>query len=99
MTNEWTRVAPMSLYRRGYAHTVFSDQLYVIGGCDIRNRYLKTVECYAPSINEWQTLAPMLRRREEPSACASNGFIYVFGGRGMKGRHKSIERYDRRENS
>lgn len=81
------------------AHVVFSGHLFVIGGRNIRDRFVDCVEFYDISTNMWQTVASMRHQRSGSAACASNGFIYVLGGENEDDVLGSIERYDPRENS
>ena len=78
-SNDWTRLANMSV-ARGYSATVHhGDHIYVIGGCPWSKRHV-TAEHYNLNTDQWETL-PQLPKYCRPtlSAVVYNDRILVLG--------------------
>lgn len=84
----------MPVAKRGFAHVVLDEKIYIIGGCDEQSRVLNSVEYYEVKTNRWQTVKPTLNIRSNPIVCTAGGFIYVLGGVDNRGPLDIIEKYD-----
>eukprot|EP00747_Dinoflagellata_sp_TGD_P124356 gnl/TRDRNA2_/TRDRNA2_173963_c0_seq8.p1 gnl/TRDRNA2_/TRDRNA2_173963_c0~~gnl/TRDRNA2_/TRDRNA2_173963_c0_seq8.p1 ORF type:complete len:411 (+),score=44.03 gnl/TRDRNA2_/TRDRNA2_173963_c0_seq8:52-1284(+) len=70
-SNLWTAVQPMLTPRHGAAAAVIAGKLYILGGVDVNQEFLGTMERFDPESGEWTSLPSMMSRRHFCSACAS----------------------------
>ena len=83
-TSKWTRCAPMSKNRSGFAVVALGELLYFIGGND-GDSILTTVETLNTATGEWRRKEPLLEPRDELAAVVGrNNKIYAIGGFGGK---------------
>ena len=55
--------------------------LYIVGGMDIANKPISTVQKYNPDTNEWQEVSPLSSPRYSVCAVADRNYLYAIGGR------------------
>jgi len=95
ISQQWQLKAPMPTARKGMAVAVLDNNIWVIGGSQIRHTVLSTVEVYDPDTDTWNTDFPALNvARENATAQVWNGKIYVFGGRQDHNVIADVEVYD-----
>jgi N-acetylneuraminic acid mutarotase len=78
----WTTRTAMPT-ARGQASVILAPNglIYVIGGYNISEDEVTTVEAYDPNTDTWTTKAPLLSATRGASATVGlDGLIYVFGG-------------------
>jgi N-acetylneuraminic acid mutarotase len=94
-------LAPAPSGRWDAAATAGLDgRIYVVGGDDYTNPYLRTLEAYDPASNSWSTLASMPTGRSYLAAATGyDGKIYVMGGQSSVGLSAALEVYDPTSNS
>jgi len=100
-TDTWTRKADM-LTRRSAEPSEFiisaNGRIYAIGGHNLQQDPLSTVEEYDVSKNTWTMKASMPRERVQFATSEVNGKIYVIGGCLIEGGHAAsvslVEEYD-----
>jgi len=80
----WTEATPFNHPRRALAAVTYNNHLYVIGGIDASNHYVRTVEYTKINLdgqlNAWQTGTDLNEGRFYLAAAAINGFLYAIGG-------------------
>ncbi|KAF5400270.1 Kelch repeat protein [Paragonimus heterotremus] len=54
--------------------------IFVVGGCDQRNKMLTHCEMLDTRVGQWQPILEMPRPRMSLGACFSNGIMYTVGG-------------------
>lgn len=84
----WQEVAALSRPRRALAAIAANGYLYVLGGVDAENRYVRPVE-YArilPNgrLSPWKDTRSLLKGRFYLAATQHDGYLYVLGGGGGK---------------
>lgn len=82
----WQEVSPFTHPRRALAATVAKGYLYVVGGVDSLNRYVRPVE-YARILADgrlgpWQETSALLEGRFYLAAASHAGYLYALGGGG-----------------
>ncbi len=80
----WESATPFIEPRRALASTTYNNHLYVLGGIDAANNYVRTVE-YTKiradgSLGRWQKTNPLNEGRFYLAAAASNGYLFAIGG-------------------
>jgi N-acetylneuraminic acid mutarotase len=78
----WSEVAPMPEGRCDFAACAVGNNIYVIGGYDVRNGISseqQTVFKYDTETDEWSTLTPMIEGQHGHSAIELNGLIFIVG--------------------
>ncbi|NOX91516.1 MAG: hypothetical protein GXP18_03410 [Gammaproteobacteria bacterium] len=84
----WQELAPFTHPRRALAATAAKGYLYVLGGVDAQNRYVRPVE-YARilpngQLGLWKTTSSLLEGRFYLAAASHDGYLYALGGGGGK---------------
>ena len=51
--DKWTYVSEMNIGRRGHSACVMQGKIFVAGGSDDKNKPVREIECYDPSICRW----------------------------------------------
>ena len=51
--NKWVYVSKMNSERCAHAACVMQGKIYIVGGVDAKNEFIKTIECYNPSLDSW----------------------------------------------
>ena len=82
----WQEVTPFSHPRRALAATVANGYLYVLGGVDSQNRYVRPVE-FAQILADgrlgpWKETSALLKGRFYLAAASDDGYLYALGGGG-----------------
>lgn len=82
----WREVSSFQLPRRALATTIANNYLYIIGGIDRNDQYVKTVE-YAQiqkdgNLGPWHNTSPLLEGRFYLAAASYGGYLYALGGGG-----------------
>ncbi|XP_060872931.1 kelch-like protein 3 [Metopolophium dirhodum] len=95
---EWRMISNMDTKRYDMGVGVLNNLLYVIGGCshdvdDGSISYLKSVECYDPTLDTWTSVVEMSVCRSNVSVGVLDGFLYAVGGRNESGCLRSVEVY------
>ncbi|CAH1736901.1 unnamed protein product [Aphis gossypii] len=78
--------------RRKFGVGVLNNLIYTVGGFN-GSTYLKSVECYDPSLDKWYPVAEMSIERCNVGVGVLNGIMYVVGGANELGIHKCVEAY------
>nr|XP_009860409.2 influenza virus NS1A-binding protein-like isoform X2 [Ciona intestinalis] len=88
---KWKPLQSMNEERYGSCGVVYNDEIYAIGGGNLRS-----VERYNFRTNSWSRISRLNRVRWGSCACVVNGKIYVIGGSigDDDDASKSIEAYD-----
>ena len=100
--DRWYPVAPMNCTRHGLCAVVLDGVIFAIGGCDLEENCLKTVEKYDLTQDRWKFTGAMVHERCFACAVVLKGKILVVGGRknaeesGILG---SCEEYDPQTNA
>ena len=96
--NKWEEIANMQ-QARGFACGVATEgKIFVAGGIEDWQSYLKTCEMYNISTNEWQFIASLSVFRGYSRMMCLKGTLYVLGGTYGLSRSVSVECYDPVEN-
>ncbi|XP_029345540.1 kelch-like protein 2 isoform X2 [Acyrthosiphon pisum] len=96
-TQTWRMISSMSIRRESVGLGVLNNLLYVVGGCNGRDdsiQFLKSVECYYPSIDTWKSVAEMCVPRMAAGVGVLDGILYAVGGYDGKNTHRSAEAYE-----
>ena len=93
-TKAWEAVAPMVEARAVAGVSVLDGKLYAVGGCDVDERLLSSVERYDLATKEWEAVAPMATERQAHGVAVLNGKLYAVGGINDGGFLSSVERFD-----
>jgi len=80
----WQSTTPFNVPRRALAAAIHNDYIYVLGGIDSQNHYVRTVE-YSKilpdgNLSKWQETSPVNEGRFYLAAAAINGHLYAIGG-------------------
>jgi len=83
-TTNWQSAASFITPRRALAAATYNNYLYVLGGIDELNQYVRTVE-YSKinadgQLQQWQTTTRLNEGRFYLAAAAINGYLYAIGG-------------------
>ncbi|KAF0759416.1 Uncharacterized protein FWK35_00018029 [Aphis craccivora] len=97
-TQKWQTVSEKisKSERRKFGVGVLNNLIYTVGGLSGRSNdltYLKSVECYDPSLDKWYPVAEMSIERCNVGVGVLNGIMYVVGGVDKLGIHKCVEAY------
>uniref|UniRef100_F1L1M8 Kelch repeat and BTB domain-containing protein n=1 Tax=Ascaris suum TaxID=6253 RepID=F1L1M8_ASCSU len=96
-TNQWRRIAEMSVKRSDGHCVVYDGKVYAVGGFDGVNCHA-TIEIYDVITNRWLTMKQLMRsRRSGVRAAVIEGAICVCGGFDGSVRLSSCEFIDIRE--
>jgi N-acetylneuraminic acid mutarotase len=80
----WKPVNSFHFPRRALATAVAGDYLYVVGGINDDDEYVKEVEFTRinpdGTLGEWQTTSSLLEGRFYLAAVTKNGYLYALGG-------------------
>jgi hypothetical protein len=80
-TDTWSAAGVMKARRWMPSSVIAGGKVYVFGGINAANAWLKTVEVYTPATKSWALVAPMSVVRPESTATVlSGGKILVAGG-------------------
>ena len=92
----WTTKADMPTARMYLSTSVVNGKIYAIGGSEIIEVGVSTVEKYYPATDTWTTKSPMPTPRWGLSTSVVNGKIYAIGGaRGFPiPGIRTVEEYD-----
>ncbi len=82
----WQELTPFTHPRRALAAAATKDYLYVLGGVDAQNRYVRPVE-YARilpdgQLGPWKQTSALLEGRFYLAAASHGGYLYALGGGG-----------------
>jgi len=82
----WQELAPFAHPRRALAATAAKGYLYVLGGVDAQNQYVRPVE-YARilpdgQLGPWKKTSALLEGRFYLAAASHDGYLYALGGGG-----------------
>ena len=92
--NEWQRMVPMTMCRRGVGVAMLSGYLYTVGGSD-GLQALKLAERYDPACDLWTQISDMNEKRSSVAAAALGDYFYAVGGyTGVTSCRQSVERYN-----
>jgi actin-binding protein IPP len=81
VTREWTpHEAKMETARCQMGVAVLDRYLYVVGGNNVNQDVLNTVEKYSFDEDKWTKCAPMNVGRASPAVASADGLLYVAGG-------------------
>ncbi|EPB76022.1 BTB/POZ domain protein [Ancylostoma ceylanicum] len=76
----WETMPPMSKSRFGAGAAVMNGMIYVCGGFNSEECYLRDVERFNPETMEWSSVAAMPAKRETAAVLSFENSIYVIGG-------------------
>src|SRR5439155_26130642 len=80
VSETWITKASMPTARHSPAAGVIDGILYVVGGRDNDQNWVRTLEAYDPATNTWTTKTPMPTARGHLGAGVVNGLLYAVGG-------------------
>jgi hypothetical protein len=69
------------------------EMAYVMGGYDVNNFPMSSMERYDVSSGQWSVMAPMGTWRGHFGTCVVDGEVYVIGGAYNSGRLATVEKY------
>ena len=96
----WSYVAPMDISRNTLGAAALGGKIYAVGGWNVTDAVLNSVEVYDPIVNSWNPIAPMDISRNGLGVAALGGKLYAWGGQGAGFAYlKSAEVYDPIDNS
>ncbi|KAE9531955.1 hypothetical protein AGLY_010157 [Aphis glycines] len=78
--------------RRKFSVGVLNNLIYTVGGVN-GSTYLKSIECYDPSLDKWSPVVEMAIKRCNVGVGVLNGIMYVVSGVSKLGIHKCVEAY------
>lgn len=81
----------MNIKRQGASVAELNGLLYVAGGYNYDQRWLRSVECYDPATRTWTLVAYMNHVRYLAAMVAHQGRLYITGG--CSGRRDTMEVY------
>ena len=81
----------MNIKRQGASVAELNGLLYVAGGYNYDQRWLRSVECYNPATHTWTLVAYMNHVRYLAAMVAHQGRLYITGG--CSGRRDTMEVY------
>jgi N-acetylneuraminic acid mutarotase len=90
----WLSVASMRDTRFGFGVGVLNGKLYVVGGFNGKDSWMRRVECYDPSKACWMDCAPLKTGRRYHSVAVVQGLIYAVGGYDGLTNLTNVECYD-----
>ncbi|XP_050060679.1 ring canal kelch homolog isoform X2 [Aphis gossypii] len=93
-TQKWQIVSEKISKRKNisFGVGVLNNFIYTVGGFN-GSTYLKSVECYDPSLDKWYPVAEMSIERCNVGVGVLNGIMYVVGGANKLGIHKCVEAF------
>ena len=96
----WSYVAPMDISRNTLGAAALGGKIYAVGGWNVTDAVLNSVEVYDPIVNSWNPIAPMDISRSRIDVAALGGKLYAVGGYDTASNIlKSAEVYDPSVNS
>ena len=73
---------------------IFTELMYVVGGCTRSQRHVKDLMSFNPVTKEWACLPSMIVHRSQMGVCVLDNSLYVVGGTNRYSQVlKSVERY------
>ena len=78
---KWEAMPPLITARYYHRSVSLDDCVYVVGGMDVNNTMLASVECLNANRNQWLSLPEMTQAVYLPAVVTYNNKIFVFGGR------------------
>ena len=83
-TSDWQSTTPFITPRRALATVTYNEHIYVLGGIDSANNYVRSVE-YAKvaadgSLDQWRQTSSLNEGRFYLAAAAINGYLFAIGG-------------------
>ena len=76
----WNQLAPMPTARTETIAIAVEEKIYVLGGYNIHQKGIDSVEVYNTMTNSWEKIAPLPQELNHMAAAAYNNEIYVIGG-------------------
>lgn len=76
----WENLKTMPTKRVYSSPVIYNDNIYVIGGCDIKGTPLDAFEMYDADKRSWKSLPAMPTKRAGTSAVVVGSKIVVLGG-------------------
>lgn len=78
----WQTLAPLPAPRQEVGVATLAGRIYAVGGFDVHERSVNTVERYDPVSNTWQRMAPLPAPQplNHVGAASLAGRLYVIGG-------------------
>lgn len=64
----------------GFGYTVANKTFWLVGGDDVNNNVVTTINIYSPVTNAWTVGPPLVTARWRPIAATLNDVVYVFAG-------------------
>ena len=92
------KTLPSVIQRRYFANTVcLKGEIYVFGGRDGNNKFIKSVQKYSLSTRKWTKVADMYDNRVSDCLCAFMDKIFVFGGHDYNQNTNSCLQFDTKD--
>ncbi|XP_033096250.1 gigaxonin-like [Anneissia japonica] len=92
--NQWTAIAPMLTCRENHNLVAINDDIYAIGGNNMNERELTSVEVYNILTDTWKYSVSMPIPRMFPCCIVMQKKIFVIGGCSQGQVYESVECYD-----
>ncbi|KAI0213390.1 Kelch-like protein 21 [Lamellibrachia satsuma] len=83
-TTKWEEMPPLITARWHHRSVSLDDCVYVVGGKDVNNTVLASVECLNAKRKQWLSLPEMPQAVYLPAVVTYKNKIFVFGGRGAQ---------------
>ena len=80
-TKKWETMPPLITARCYHRSVSLDDCVYVVGGKDVNNTVLASVECLNAKRKQWMSRPEMPQAVFAPAVVTYNNTIFVFGGR------------------
>lgn len=93
--DEWITVGYLRTARSDHTTVSCNGKLYAIGGYNVDDGVLSSVEMYDPLRDKWTFTTPMKFARRHAAVVSHEGIIYVYGGINERDRFvRHVERFD-----
>ena len=84
VADKWTLSTPMISKRYGHSAVAFREKIYVLGGINSEDGYLRTAEVFDTELEQFSVIKSMSVPRSVFSAAISEHKLYCFGSRDCK---------------
>jgi hypothetical protein len=90
------KLKPMNVARKSFGICYLDGFIYIIGGANKAEGFIKKCEKYSIADDKWYVIADMQKSASSPAVCAfRDRYLYKFGGLYNNGQlNNKIEKYD-----
>lgn len=90
----WNITQALTVPRAALSTVTYNGNIYTIGGFDVNNVYLKSVEMFDGTLWKSNTTQMLINERGYHASVVYNGFVYVIGGINSTNSIKLVEYYN-----